>query len=104
MIDPLNTTEGDGAPCAFCGDDATGLDTVSVQGRMAAIPTCTSCHWDQLTACPRCETVIRQTDGVRVGADLWCQPCAKQDAAITRAYIEAHKADEQRDDFNMERR
>jgi hypothetical protein len=104
MIDPLNTTARDGAACGLCGDDAAGVSRVELDGSVQEIPTCSACYHDQITTCAQCDKGILQVQAVRVGTALWCARCAKQDAAVTHAYMREHARDVTRDEFDQVRR
>jgi hypothetical protein len=79
--DPINTTQFDGAPCEFCGDDATGSDLL--QHRSHAVPTCDTCA-DLIETCPKCEQSFFGPTGTRIYStpDLYCPRCAAAHPAL----------------------
>lgn len=82
-MNDMNTTAHDGAPCFFCGDDATGVDTV----KNLPIATCDDCHHNQVDVCPECDQAFIVRDGVQVNRHLrTCGSCARElvDVALGR--------------------
>jgi len=93
-LDPLNTTEHDGAACALCGDDAVW--SPSVMG--TDTPLCGDCTDDHTTICPGCHTRLYQRDGVRLydSPRLYCSSCAAPE--LIQDSEAASRADVDRDD------
>jgi hypothetical protein len=96
ILDPMNTTERDGAPCSLCGDDAVWSPLVNGH----EINLCGDCTDDQTTVCPSCHTRIYQQDGIRLYSttSLYCASCAHQHPALIEGREAASCADVDRDD------
>ena len=104
MIDPINTTEDDGAACAECGEDA--VVGVPIQGHSREVPLCDTCADHAVTACPGCDQTFWSREGVRIfnTGNLYCRRCAKHHPAVAADLHRAQLRDEARDDFNEVRR
>lgn len=92
-IDPINTTEHDGAACVVCGEDATGK--VQPLGDLFPSVICQDCQHDLVTVCPGCEAAIWQVDGYRLsGASLYCSTCFYSHPVVVGDLAAALAADE----------
>lgn len=87
MIDPINTTAHDGAPCHLCGEEAVMAIPIAEGAQMVERPLCGPCQDDHVTKCSRCETTIWQRDGTRVFTtpELFCGGCYVEMLAAIQA-------------------
>ena len=100
MIDPFNTLRSEGASCAVCGDDASGIDTIN----NLPVATCSECRHDHTEKCGQCDRRCWQQSMTRIHSDLWCADCASGHPAIVGDVMAGIRADEQQDSFNRLRR
>lgn len=92
-MDPINTTEAEGAACAVCGEDAT-CEVLPV-GHLHPVPVCHDCQQDETTTCPGCDRVIWQDQGHRLeGPSLYCSDCYYTHPAVVGGLAAALAADE----------
>lgn len=92
MIDPINTTAYDGAPCGLCGDGPATWE--QVEGQRIAV--CDGCFESQIDTCPQCEQKFFLQNGVRIfaSANLYCADCAATHPVIVAGREFAHQLDE----------
>lgn len=99
-----DTTQWDGRPCCSCGEDAVTVTQVLEGARLVHRAFCGDCFADVVAACPQCLIKFWQSDGTRIGDELFCDPCGAKHPAVVGATMAAILSDEQQDTFNRSRR
>lgn len=94
--------DGDGAPCAECGDDA--VIALRYQPHDHERPLCGRCA-DHVEACAECEQLFWGPDGHRIIANQrHCATCAARHPLVVGATMAEILSDELQDYFNKVRR